>query len=109
MVEFGKAVSETYFLIFFKNRENTFPKPHQPYAKIKNILSFVLFISEEWIGFGNRISIFLKKIRNSVSETALPKRQFDQVTHYPLPITHYSLLITHYFYTALRTYSLLFF
>jgi hypothetical protein len=28
MVEFGKAVSETYFLIFFKNIENTFPKPY---------------------------------------------------------------------------------
>jgi hypothetical protein len=53
----GKAVSETYFLIFFKNIENTFPKPSP---------------NEKWKGIGNRISIFLKKIRNSVSETALP-------------------------------------
>jgi hypothetical protein len=27
MVEFGKAVSETYFLAFFKDLENSFPKP----------------------------------------------------------------------------------
>jgi hypothetical protein len=42
--------------------------------KLRISFHFGLFISEEWIGFGNRISIFLKKIRNSVSETALPKR-----------------------------------
>ena len=46
MVEFGEAVSETYFLIFFKNLENTFPKPRSinAYVHLRHVRDHAQFL-----------------------------------------------------------------
>jgi hypothetical protein len=86
MFEFGKAVSETYFLIFFKNIENTFPKPHHllPYAKIKNILSFWAFYKRRMDRFRKQNFYIFEKNKKFCFRNRFAEASFRQVIFYLL-------------------------